>query len=75
MFRLTNLLINILLAMHWNACVYFIMSRWIGFGNDEWVFPKLVDSNDTEIISDVHPNNILLTAQLVFLFKYFHLYK
>lgn len=68
-FRLTNLLINILLAMHWNACVYFAMSRWIGFGNDEWVFPKLVDVNDTEaIISDVHPNNILLTAQLVVFF-------
>lgn len=42
-FRMSNLLINILLAMHWNACIYFIISNLVGFGEDEWVFPKLTN--------------------------------
>lgn len=61
-FRMSNLLINILLVMHWNACIYFIVSRWTGFGNDEWVYPKLIDVNDTRDVSG-SLNNVLLTAQ------------
>lgn len=68
-FRMSNLLINILLAMHWNACTYFIVSRWSGFGSDDWVFPKLVEVNTT---ANIDRNNILTTAQLdrVFIFIY-----
>lgn len=31
----------VLLIFHWNACFYFVLSRWIGFGSDDWVYPKL----------------------------------
>lgn len=60
-FRMTALLINILLAMHWNACVYFIISRWTGFGHDEWVFPNITTVNDTIGKN----NNLLITSELV----------
>lgn len=32
--------------MHWNACFYFKISRYLGFGSDEWVYPSLEDSDN-----------------------------
>lgn len=63
-FRMTNLLINILLAMHWNACIYFIMSSIIGFGSDEWVFPRLVQETELANLTTGELNNMLLTNRL-----------
>lgn len=38
--RLCLLVVMVLLIFHWNACFYFLLSRWIGFGTDSWVYPK-----------------------------------
>ncbi|KAL9973765.1 hypothetical protein ACROYT_G020261 [Oculina patagonica] len=39
--RLCFLVLMVLLIFHWNACFYFLLSKWIGFGSDSWVYPKL----------------------------------
>lgn len=39
LFRLASLIQFILVIIHWNACIYFIVSRYIGFGTDNWVYP------------------------------------
>ncbi|CAD7668971.1 unnamed protein product [Nyctereutes procyonoides] len=44
-FRISNLVMYIVIIIHWNACVYFSISKAIGFGNDTWVYP---DVNDPE---------------------------
>ncbi|KAF7215372.1 cyclic nucleotide gated channel alpha 4 [Nothobranchius furzeri] len=42
-FRLTKLMIYIFVLMHWNACLYFALSNFIGFGSDPWVYPNISD--------------------------------
>lgn len=37
----------ILVLIHWNACLYFVISYAIGFGSDNWVYNLTVSSNDT----------------------------
>ncbi|XP_006894223.1 PREDICTED: cGMP-gated cation channel alpha-1 [Elephantulus edwardii] len=44
-FRISNLVMYIVIIIHWNACVYYSISKAIGFGNDTWVYP---DINDPE---------------------------
>ena len=39
--RLCFLVAMVLLIFHWNACFYFLLSRWIGLGSDSWVYPNL----------------------------------
>jgi hypothetical protein len=63
-FRLCNLLLNILTAMHWNACIYFIVSNISGFGSDTWVFPALTSIESIENFTDTKVNNILMTHEL-----------
>jgi len=63
-FRLCNLVVNILLIMHWNGCVYFKLSDYLGFGSDKWVFPSLTPLNITRNLSDAQINNLLLTSEL-----------
>lgn len=38
--RLLFLMHNLLLIIHCNSCCYFILSNWIGIGNDSWVYPS-----------------------------------
>ena len=38
-FRVFSLIHNLLVIIHWNACVYFLLSWYIGYGQDEWVYP------------------------------------
>ncbi|KAJ7335470.1 hypothetical protein JRQ81_013411 [Phrynocephalus forsythii] len=38
-FRISNLVLYILFIIHWNACVYYAISKAIGFGEDTWVYP------------------------------------
>lgn len=50
LFRLASLMQFILVIIHWNACIYFIVSRKIGFGKDPWVYPGIKgNANMTEM--------------------------
>uniref|UniRef100_A0A3B3V6F0 Cyclic nucleotide gated channel subunit alpha 4 n=1 Tax=Poecilia latipinna TaxID=48699 RepID=A0A3B3V6F0_9TELE len=42
-FRITKLMIYIFVLIHWNACLYFALSNYIGFGSDKWVYPNITD--------------------------------
>lgn len=37
--RVIFLLLNMIMLIHWNACIYFSLSQHIGFGSDSWVYP------------------------------------
>ncbi|NXJ10936.1 CNG3 protein, partial [Odontophorus gujanensis] len=39
-FRISNLVMYIVIIIHWNACVYYSISKAIGFGADTWVYPN-----------------------------------
>ncbi|XP_061682288.1 cyclic nucleotide-gated channel cone photoreceptor subunit alpha-like [Syngnathoides biaculeatus] len=41
MFRISNLVLYILVIIHWNACMFFAISKTIGFGSDTWVYPNI----------------------------------
>lgn len=60
--RIGILIVYITLIIHWNACIYFLISERVGFGNDTWVYPALVDEfgNATEYAT--------LTRQYLFSF-------
>ncbi len=47
-FRIVILVMYIIIIIHWNACVYFQISMWIGFNSDEWVYPNITPSYETE---------------------------
>uniref|UniRef100_A0A672ISS0 Cyclic nucleotide gated channel subunit alpha 3b n=1 Tax=Salarias fasciatus TaxID=181472 RepID=A0A672ISS0_SALFA len=40
-FRIANLVLYIIIIIHWNACLYFAISKVLGFGSDTWVYPSL----------------------------------
>ncbi|KAG2465817.1 CNG3 protein, partial [Polypterus senegalus] len=40
-FRISNLVMYIVIIIHWNACLYFSFSKAIGFGADTWVYPNV----------------------------------
>ncbi|XP_019119431.2 cyclic nucleotide-gated cation channel alpha-4 [Larimichthys crocea] len=40
-FRISKLMIYIFVLIHWNACLYFALSSYIGFGSDRWVYPNI----------------------------------
>ncbi|KPP62542.1 cyclic nucleotide-gated olfactory channel-like [Scleropages formosus] len=42
-FRIGNLVLYILVIIHWNACIYFAISKSLGFGSDSWVYPNISD--------------------------------
>ncbi|CAF3145276.1 unnamed protein product [Rotaria sp. Silwood2] len=46
-FRLVSLLTIILIVIHWNACFYFMISRWIGYSTDSWVYNMTVPTGTT----------------------------
>ena len=59
-FRILTLIAQILLIIHWNACLYFQVSAWIGFGSDEWVY--------FNISEDVYPTNASLSRMYIYSF-------
>lgn len=61
---MTNLLIDILLVMHWNACIYFLISHVVGFGHDEWVYPSITDPKLFENYTTDELSNVLMTDRL-----------
>ncbi|XP_028264643.1 cyclic nucleotide gated channel subunit alpha 1a [Parambassis ranga] len=46
--RIANLILYIIIIIHWNACMYFSFSKSIGFGADEWVYPALDDPEEPD---------------------------
>ncbi|KAM7161119.1 cyclic nucleotide-gated channel alpha-2 isoform 1-T1 [Macrochelys suwanniensis] len=42
-FRISNLVLYILIIIHWNACIYYAISKAIGFGTDTWVYPNITN--------------------------------
>ncbi|XP_062341732.1 cyclic nucleotide gated channel subunit alpha 2b [Osmerus eperlanus] len=40
-FRICNLVLYILIIIHWNACIYFAISKSLGLGSDTWVYPNM----------------------------------
>lgn len=40
-FRIANLVLYIIIIIHWNACLYFAVSKVLGFGSDTWVYPDM----------------------------------
>uniref|UniRef100_A0A3B4D4M5 Cyclic nucleotide-binding domain-containing protein n=1 Tax=Pygocentrus nattereri TaxID=42514 RepID=A0A3B4D4M5_PYGNA len=42
-FRIGNLVLYILIIIHWNACIFFAISKTLGFGTDTWVYPNISD--------------------------------
>ncbi|XP_076001833.1 cyclic nucleotide gated channel subunit alpha 1a [Genypterus blacodes] len=48
LFRIGNLIMYILIIIHWNACFYYSFSKAIGFGSDAWVYPALDDPEAPE---------------------------
>ncbi|UJR30171.1 hypothetical protein I4U23_017711 [Adineta vaga] len=46
-FRLVSLLTMIVILIHWNACFYFIISRWIGYSTDSWVYNMNIPTGTT----------------------------
>uniref|UniRef100_F6SPJ8 Cyclic nucleotide-gated channel alpha-1 n=1 Tax=Ornithorhynchus anatinus TaxID=9258 RepID=F6SPJ8_ORNAN len=42
-FRISNLVMYIVIIIHWNACVYYSISKAVGFGADTWVYPDVRD--------------------------------
>ncbi|CAG2210717.1 CNGA3 [Mytilus edulis] len=57
MVRILNLVLYILIIIHWNACIYFAMSNAIGFGSDGWVYPNITN-----------PTNARLTRKYIYSF-------
>lgn len=37
--RVSNLILYIIIIIHWFACIYYGLSAYIGFGTDSWVYP------------------------------------
>ena len=53
----------ILVIIHWNACIYFIVSRKIGFGSDSWVYPGFKEGGGN--LTDLHMS---LTRKYIYSF-------
>lgn len=64
--RLCFLVAMVLLIFHWNACFYFLLSKWIGFGSDNWVYPKLTapgfDSLTRQYLFSLYWSSRMLTT-------------
>ncbi|XP_075891364.1 cyclic nucleotide-gated channel rod photoreceptor subunit alpha [Nelusetta ayraudi] len=41
--RISNLVMYIVIIIHWNACLYYSFSKAIGFGADRFVYPDPAD--------------------------------
>nr|XP_040036451.1 cGMP-gated cation channel alpha-1 [Gasterosteus aculeatus aculeatus] len=41
--RISNLVMYIVIIIHWNACLYYSVSKAIGFGADRFVYPDPAD--------------------------------
>ena len=37
-FRISKIILNMLILIHWDACFYFVISFYVGFETDGWVY-------------------------------------
>ena len=37
-FRISKIILNLLILIHWDACIYFVVSFYVGFETDVWVY-------------------------------------
>uniref|UniRef100_A0A1I8GS89 Cyclic nucleotide-binding domain-containing protein n=1 Tax=Macrostomum lignano TaxID=282301 RepID=A0A1I8GS89_9PLAT len=44
LFRVLQLVLYILVIIHWNACLFFAISKALGLGSDAWVYPPRDDA-------------------------------
>ena len=42
--RILTLVVYILIIIHWNGCIYFQFSNWMGFGLDDFVYPSIEET-------------------------------
>jgi cyclic nucleotide gated channel alpha 3 len=63
-FRLTIVIMNVLILIHWNACIYFFISYLLGFGTDPWVYPALTNISQMINLSNADIYNNLWTHEL-----------
>ena len=59
-FRITRVVLYILILIHWNAAIFFWVSFSIGFGSDMWVY------NNNRVIMIYNKVIIILTNGLRF---------
>uniref|UniRef100_A0A671MTQ0 Cyclic nucleotide-gated cation channel-like n=1 Tax=Sinocyclocheilus anshuiensis TaxID=1608454 RepID=A0A671MTQ0_9TELE len=45
-FRIWNLVLYILVIIHWNACIFYAISKSLGFGSDQWVYPNISSTEE-----------------------------
>jgi len=68
-FRVLQLVIYMIVSIHWNACLYYQISVWIGLGTDKWVcllyskLPPRLKKTRTATISGVTSNSAPLPAE------------
>lgn len=49
-FRIFCVIANIVVIIHWNACIYFFISEMIGLGSDGWVYGPLNKQSLPELV-------------------------
>ena len=37
-FRILKIILNLLILIHWDSCFYFVVSFYVGFETDVWVY-------------------------------------
>lgn len=62
LFRIVYLIVILVVIIHWNSCVYFLISKLIGIGSDEWVFT----------FDDEFDANLTLHVQQRFYYEYIY---
>ena len=53
-FRILKIVFYILVLIHWNACIYFSVSFYIGFNTDSWVYQVIHFSiNESQCLKNI----------------------
>ena len=52
-FRILKIVFYILVLIHWNACIYFSVSFYIGFNTDSWVYQVNNLSNESKCLNNI----------------------
>ncbi|KAK3099583.1 hypothetical protein FSP39_006505 [Pinctada imbricata] len=48
--RVINLILIIIVIIHWNGCIYFSISRALGFGSDGWAYPDTTQDTFSDFL-------------------------